>query len=67
MPKKTLVFRPGHITVTVGDPIASEGLTEDEVPRLMEKTRAAVGKHLDTNYNPFQKEGRRDPLDKGRR
>jgi 1-acyl-sn-glycerol-3-phosphate acyltransferase len=54
MPKKAFTFRPGHITVTVGDPIPSEGLGEDDVPRLMDQTRTAVGKHLDTHYNPFR-------------
>ncbi|PKN24176.1 MAG: 1-acyl-sn-glycerol-3-phosphate acyltransferase [Deltaproteobacteria bacterium HGW-Deltaproteobacteria-21] len=55
MPKKTIVFQPGHITVTVGDPIPSEGLTEADVGRLLDKTRAAVGRHLDTNYDPFRR------------
>ncbi len=54
MPKKTLAFRPGHITVTVGDPVPSKGLTEADVPELIDKTRAAIEKHLDMNYNPFQ-------------
>ena len=57
MPKNSLTFRPGHITVTVGDPIPSEGLTEDDVPRLMDQTRAAVGKHLNPDYDPFRQEG----------
>jgi 1-acyl-sn-glycerol-3-phosphate acyltransferase len=54
MPKKAFTFRPGHITVTVGDPIPSEGLSEDDVPRLMDQTRAAVGKHLNPDYDPFR-------------
>jgi 1-acyl-sn-glycerol-3-phosphate acyltransferase len=54
MPKKTLAFRPGHITVTVGDPIASAGLTEADVPQLIDKTRAAIEKHLEPDYNPFR-------------
>jgi 1-acyl-sn-glycerol-3-phosphate acyltransferase len=54
MPKKTIAFRPGHITVTVGDPISSEGLAEADVPQLMDRTRAAIGKHLKPDYNPFR-------------
>ena len=54
LPRKTIVFRPGHVTLTVGDPISTEGLTEEDVPELMEKTRAAIGKNLDPDYNPFR-------------
>jgi len=53
MPKSTLLFRPGHITVTIGDPIPTEGLTEEDVPALIERTRDAVAKNLDATYNPF--------------
>ncbi len=54
LPKKTIVFHPGHVTLTVGDPIPTEGLTEEDVPELMEKTRAAISENLDPDYNPFQ-------------
>jgi 1-acyl-sn-glycerol-3-phosphate acyltransferase len=53
LPKKTIVFRSGHITVTIGDPINTEGMTESDVPELMEKTRQAVAKNLDPEYDPF--------------
>jgi len=53
MPKTSLLFRPGHIAITIGDPIPTEGLTEEDVPELMEKTRAAVEANLDLNYDPF--------------
>lgn len=55
LPKKTVWFRPGHITVTIGDPIVTAGLTEKDVPDLMEKTREAVSKNLDPDYDPFRK------------
>jgi len=58
MPKSTLLFRPGHITVTIGDPIPTEGLTEEDVPALIERTRDAVAKNLDATYNPFGERGR---------
>jgi 1-acyl-sn-glycerol-3-phosphate acyltransferase len=53
MPKTSLLFRPGHITITVGDPIVTKGLTEEDVPELMEKTRAAIAANLDVDYDPF--------------
>ncbi len=53
MPKTSLLFRPGHITITIGDPIVTEGLTEKDVPELMEKTRAAIAANLDLDYDPF--------------
>jgi 1-acyl-sn-glycerol-3-phosphate acyltransferase len=55
LPKKTVWFRPGHITVTIGDPIVTAGLTEKDVPDLMERTRAAITKNLDPDYDPFGK------------
>ena len=56
--KGTLVIRPGHITITLCDPIPTEGLTEDDIPQLMEKTRSAIEEHFDFDYNPFAKENR---------
>lgn len=53
MPKKTLTIRPGHITVTIGDPIETAGLTEEDVPAIMEKTRNELLRHLDLDYDPF--------------
>lgn len=53
MPKQTLLFRRGHITVTIGDSINTEGLTENDVPELMEKTRNAIAKNLNPEYDPF--------------
>jgi 1-acyl-sn-glycerol-3-phosphate acyltransferase len=53
LPKKTLDLTPGHITVTISDPIPTEGLTEKDVPQLMESTRAAIMEHLDPDYDPF--------------
>lgn len=54
LPKKKLFFRPGHMTVTIGKPILTEGLTENDVPVLMERARKAVAANLDTNYDPFK-------------
>ena len=54
LPKKHLLFRPGHVTLTIGDPIPTEGLTTSDVPGLMEQTWQAINKHLDPDYDPFR-------------
>ncbi len=54
LPKKTLAFRPGLITLTIGEPIITEGLTEDDVPWLMEQTRSAIESNLSNDYDPFK-------------
>ncbi len=59
LPRNTIELRPGHITVTIGDPIDVQGLTEDDIPELMEKTRNAILKHLDMDYDPFDGKGTR--------
>lgn len=53
LPKKTMVFIPGHVDITIGDPIPTDGLTEADVPDLMEKTRQQILKNLDVDYDPF--------------
>ena len=53
LPKKTLWFRPGHTTVTIGNPIMTTGLTEKDVPDLISKTRTEISKNLDPDYDPF--------------
>lgn len=53
LPRNTLALRPGHVTVTIDDPIETLGMTEDDVPELMEKTRAAMLRNLDVDYDPF--------------
>lgn len=53
LPKKRIWFRPGHIAVTIGEPISTEGLTEADVPELMEKTRQEMSRHLDLDFDPF--------------
>ncbi|MGC8657977.1 MAG: lysophospholipid acyltransferase family protein [Desulfomonilaceae bacterium] len=54
LPKKTIAFRPGRITLIVGEPIETEGLTENDVPWLMEQTRIAISKNLKADYDPFK-------------
>ena len=53
LPRKTILFIPGHIKVKIGDPIPTEGLTVDDVPELIQRTRNQILKNLDPDYNPF--------------
>ncbi|MHB8205294.1 MAG: lysophospholipid acyltransferase family protein, partial [Desulfomonilaceae bacterium] len=54
LPKKTVAFRPGRITLTIGKPIITKGLTEDDVPWLMEQTRSVIESNLSNDYDPFK-------------
>jgi 1-acyl-sn-glycerol-3-phosphate acyltransferase len=53
LPRKTILFIPGHIKVCVGNPISTDELTEKDAPELMQKTREEILKNLDPDYNPF--------------
>lgn len=53
MPKKSIGFRPGHITLTICPPIPTKGLSLDDVSQLMAKTRQAIMTELRTDYDPF--------------
>jgi 1-acyl-sn-glycerol-3-phosphate acyltransferase len=55
MPKKKLWFRPGHVTLTIGDPIFTKGLGVNDVPELMERTWQAINQCLNPAYDPFQR------------
>ncbi len=54
LPKKTIALRPGHISVTIGNPIPTDGLAEKDVPELIETTRQEMLANFDPNYDPFQ-------------
>jgi 1-acyl-sn-glycerol-3-phosphate acyltransferase len=60
LPRGSLLVRPGHIKVSVSDPIYTEGLSEADVPDLMNKTREAVLARFDPNYDPFTKDRSED-------
>lgn len=53
LPKSAYLPIPGHVAITIGDPIPTEGLTQADVPELMERTRQAVLKHFDPDFDPF--------------
>jgi len=53
LPKKTFLFRPGHIELTIGSPILTKGLTVADVPELMERTWKAINSRLNPAYDPF--------------
>ncbi len=52
LPKGSIVARPGTVTVIVGKPIPTDGLTKDDLPELMEQTRNAIleGRRLDPDF-----------------
>ena len=53
LPKKTLAFRPGHIKLNICPPIPTQGLSEEDVPELMSRTRQAILAKLQLDYDPF--------------
>lgn len=55
MPKNSLLFRPGHVSVAIGDPIITKGLTEHSVAELMERTWQAINSRLNPAFDPFRK------------
>jgi 1-acyl-sn-glycerol-3-phosphate acyltransferase len=55
LPRNSLALRPGRVEFIVGDPIPTEGLTESDIPALMDKTRDAIMAHLNPEYDPFGK------------
>jgi len=58
LPKKTIFFRPGRIEVVIGRPIDTKGLTEKDVPELMDRTRQAMLSNLDPHFDPFDRAAR---------
>jgi 1-acyl-sn-glycerol-3-phosphate acyltransferase len=54
LPKRSLAIRAGHISITIGNPIPTEGLNERNVPELMEKSRQEMIAHFDPDYDPFR-------------
>jgi 1-acyl-sn-glycerol-3-phosphate acyltransferase len=45
--EKTKLARPGTLHITVGKPIAIDGWTRSDIPRLMEEVRIAMQSELD--------------------
>lgn len=58
MPRGTVHFRPGHMKLVLNDPIETQGMNEDDIPMLMEKTRQAIESNFDFDYDPFDGSGR---------
>ena len=42
MPRGSLLLRPGHVRITVGVPIPTTGLTEQDHQQLLEKVRGII-------------------------
>ncbi len=51
LPKGSIVFRPGLITVTVGDPIDTHGYTQETMDALMAQTRRVIQSNLIAEKN----------------
>jgi 1-acyl-sn-glycerol-3-phosphate acyltransferase len=47
LPKRSFAFNPGRIRLVVSDPVPTEGLGADDVPRLLTLTRARIAARLD--------------------
>jgi 1-acyl-sn-glycerol-3-phosphate acyltransferase len=59
LPRKALLPRPGHLTVTVGEPIPTENLTVRDIRGLMAQTRDAIQENLNPEYDPFHPNSRK--------
>lgn len=46
LPPDSIIFRPGPIDMYVDEPIATEGLTDDNIEILMQRVRAAMAEHI---------------------
>jgi 1-acyl-sn-glycerol-3-phosphate acyltransferase len=47
LPKTTLAPRPGRVDVFIGEPIATDGYSEKQLPELIARVRAAIQANLD--------------------
>jgi 1-acyl-sn-glycerol-3-phosphate acyltransferase len=48
LPKTTLAPRPGSVAVIIGEPIATDGYSEKQLPELIARVRAAIQANLDS-------------------
>jgi 1-acyl-sn-glycerol-3-phosphate acyltransferase len=46
LPKGSIVFKPGRISVVVGDPIETRGFTQDTMDKLIARTRDVIQSNL---------------------
>lgn len=51
MPKKAASIRSGRVRMYVGEPVPTEGLTQEDRFELAERLRNEISKHLDTQSN----------------
>jgi len=54
LPKNTFNVRSGRVRITIGEPIQTQGLTQEDLPELMEATRQAILRNFEPDYDPFQ-------------
>jgi 1-acyl-sn-glycerol-3-phosphate acyltransferase len=55
LPRRGRTLQPGHVKVSIGDPIRTKGLDVKDIPGLMERARAEIAGLVDPNYDPFDK------------
>ncbi len=48
LPRDSIIFRPGPVEMHLGAPIPTAGLTDEDLPALMEKVREAMAVHFDS-------------------
>ncbi len=51
LPKGSIVFTPGRITVVIGDPIDTNGYSQDAMGKLMDRTREVIQSNLVLDKN----------------
>ena len=54
MPKGGFSFTKSDVTITIGDPIPVEGMTENDRQGLMDQTRAAIIRHFPSDSAEFR-------------
>lgn len=46
LPRDSIIFRPGPVEMFIGEPIPTDGLTDDDAPSLMRKVREEMTSHF---------------------
>ncbi|HEX5709086.1 MAG TPA: lysophospholipid acyltransferase family protein [Pyrinomonadaceae bacterium] len=46
LPRDSYLFRPGPVDLYIDPPVPTEGLTDEDLPRLMDDVRRAIARHF---------------------
>ena len=52
MPRGSLLLRPGRVTVTIGQPVSTEGLAADDRNDLLERVHRQIAEMLEESRQP---------------